>query len=164
MFDQVGNFIGGLASNIDGAVQRQAADRMARGRTAGISRNRSLVYGDTNRDEVISRIMGGMRPPEKSMEAAIRDQLNSPEGRAKVARQHASGMRRGPGGVTERGVMEMINQGIAENAYVRRGVLPTAIVGGGALLTAPAQQLLALMGFMEQGSQTSERTENSPLT
>lgn len=163
MFDQVGNFIGGLASNIDGAVQRQAADRMARGRTAGISRNRSLVYGDTNRDEVINRIMGGMRPPEKSMEAIIRGRLDSPEGRAKVARQYASDMRRGPGGLTGRGAMEMINQGIAESDLVRRGVLPTAVVGGGALMTAGAQQLLALMGFMQEGSQTGERTENSPL-
>jgi len=163
MLDRVGNFIGGFASKIDGAVQRQAADRMSRGRTAGIGGNRSLVYGDTNRDEVINRIMGGMRPPGKSMEAVIRGQLDSPEGRAKVARQYAPDMRRGPGGYTGRGVMEMINQGIAENAYVRRGVLPTAVVGGGALMTAGAQQLLALMGFMQEGSQTGERTENSPL-
>jgi hypothetical protein len=163
MFDQVGKFIGGIARGADDAVKSQAAGRMARGRAAGIKTNRGLVYGDTDRDMVISRIMGGMRPPEKSMEAAIRDQLGSPEGRARVARQYAPNMSRGPGGYTDRGLMELVNEGIAENAYVRRGVLPTAVVGGGALMTAGAQQLLALMGFMQEGSQTGERKENSPL-
>ena len=51
--------------------------------------------------------------------------------------------------------------------YVRRGVLPAAVAGGGimggALVTEGAQQLMALMGFMQQGAEQQERAEQSPL-
>jgi hypothetical protein len=36
-------------------------------------------------------------------------------------------------------------------------------VAGGAAMTEGAQQLMALMGFMQQGQQQVQRTEESPL-
>lgn len=61
------------------------------------------------------------------------------------------------------GPLRMIDQGIAENPWVRRGVLPTAVVGGGAMLTAGAQQLLQLMGLLEQAKSQQMAADESPL-
>jgi len=158
--------------NLDSWVASQAAKRASSNKAAGVARNVSFVEGaqtDGDRKKVIERITRGMSPgagqavPGAGMESQIEALLQSKKGRQQVAREYSPTMRRGPGEFTGRGFMEMVNEGIAGNAYVRRGVLPTAVVGGGALMTAGAQQLLALMGFMQEGSQTGERTENSPL-
>lgn len=61
------------------------------------------------------------------------------------------------------GPLRMIDQGIAENPWVRRGALPTAVVGGGAMLTAGAQQLLQLMGLLEQAKSQQVAADESPL-
>lgn len=129
-----------------------------------------MVKGDTEgkyRQQIMERINRGFAPPEASAAEEILKSLGSQKGRDKVANQYAPDMRRGQGGWTGRGTMEMINQGIAENAIVRRGVLPTAIVGGGALgaagMTAGAQQLMALMQYMQSG-QENEASREQPLT
>lgn len=155
---------------LDAWVQSEAARRMEANRAAGIARNVKFVEGDTDgkfREQVIERITKGFRPPGSDAEQAIRARLASQRGRATVAKQYAPDMRRGLGGLTGRGAMEMINQGIAENALVRRGVLPAAVMGGGVLgaagMTAGAQQLMALMSYL-QGSQDTEARTEQPLT
>lgn len=81
--------------------------------------------------------------------------------------RHAGRMNRGPGMIGQRGIRESANRLIATNAVVRRGVLPVAAAGGGvmagAAVTTAAQELMALMGFMEQGMAQQERVEQSPL-
>lgn len=85
--------------------------------------------------------------------------------RRQLADQHAP-QNRGPLGM-EMGPNEWVNHQIANKAYVRNGILPGAIAGGGimagAALTEGAQQLMALMGFIEQGRQQEARVEQSPL-
>jgi hypothetical protein len=65
------------------------------------------------------------------------------------------------------GFGEAVYRGIAENKYIRRGLLPTAIGGGGLLagaaVTTGAQNLMALMQYMQAGDQQQERVEESPL-
>jgi hypothetical protein len=160
------NQIQGKLAGLDAWIAGEAAKRQAGDRAAGIARNTAMIQGDTEgkyRSQIMERITRGFAPPAADAVAGIESALGNQKGRARIASQYAPDMRRGQGGWTGRGTMEMINEGIATNDYVRRGVLPTAIVGGGALLTAPAQQLLQLMGFLQEGSTTGERTENSPL-
>lgn len=76
-------------------------------------------------------------------------------------------MNRGPFGKGQMGVREGLNHAIANNAVVRRGVLPVAVGGGGlmagAALTTGAQNLMALMDFMQGGQEQQARVEQSPL-
>ena len=76
-------------------------------------------------------------------------------------------MNRGPFMKGQMGVREGLNHAIANNAVVRRGVLPVAVGGGGlmagAALTTGAQNLMALMDFMQGSQEQQARVEQSPL-
>jgi len=76
-------------------------------------------------------------------------------------------MNRGPAAIGQMGVREGLNHAIANNAVVRRGVLPVAVGGGGlmagAAVTTGAQNLMALMQFMQGGQEQQARVEQSPL-
>jgi hypothetical protein len=93
--------------------------------------------------------------------------LSDPGRRSRIAAALAPQLNRGPFQLTERGFGEAMNQGIAENKYIRRGLLPTAIGGGGLLagaaLTPAAQGLINLMQHIQAGDQQQERVEQSPL-
>ncbi len=132
---------------------------------AGEARNRqAFLNGNVN--ELVQRIASERQMTDRQRSTLAR-QLGDPTKRAALADRYVPEMYRGPGEMTRQGVIEMINRGIAENAVVRRGVLPAAVAGGGimggALVTEGAQQLMALMGFMQQGAQQQERAEQSPL-
>lgn len=150
----------------DSAIAAQAAQRQALNMQAGVGRNREAFMNGTP-EELAQRIGSekGMSDPQRE---ALRRRLEITTDRTKLADRYSPGMNRGPFEMGQQGIMEMINQGIAQNPVVRRGVLPTAVAGGGimggALVTEGAQQLMALMGFMQQGAEQQERAEQSPLT
>ena len=58
--------------------------------------------------------------------------------------------------------LEGINNAMAENPYVRYGVAGTAAAGGGVAMTAGAQQLMQLMGLLQE-SQETEVARQMPL-
>lgn len=163
------------ARGVDQWVQDKATADMYAARAAGAERNRAMILSDAAgnyRDEVIQRIKNGMSaekyaPPDEATLQQIRQDLTTDDGRRMIADRYGYMMRRGPGGHTGRGIRERISQEIAQNPYVRRGAMPAAVgtgtVMGGMALTEGAQQLLALMEYMNQGQQTAERVESSPL-
>lgn len=165
----------GLAARADQWVQNKALANMYAARDAGAERARAMIRDDAAgnyRDEVIHRIKNGLvankqLPLDEATLRQIEQDMTTDDGRRMVADRHGYTMRRGPGGFTGRGAGEIAYQTIAENPYARRGLLAaaggTAILGGGAALTEGAQQLLALMEYMNQGQQTSQRAEDSPL-
>lgn len=155
-------------------VANEAATRQAGYMQAANARNAERVLREPAADLAAS--IGSARQLDDAATAALQRRLAQATAYDELARQTGSvaangraslidelvpQMNRGRFG--ERGFREALNEGIATNAYVRRGVLPASIVGGGALLTEGAQQLLALMGFMQQGAQTEERADNSYL-
>jgi hypothetical protein len=161
----------GAASSLDQAVRDQAARRALQNTQAGDRRNRSFLYSQQP-DAVAARLINdGAIPQGHAMagmaESDLARALANRRARRAVADEVVPGMNRGPAAMTQMGVMEAINTGIATNPYVRRGVLPAAIGGGGLLagaaITPAAQQLMALMGFMQQGQQAAEARDESPL-
>lgn len=100
--------------------------------------------------------------------AQVTADLLDPATQAATVNRYKRSMNRGPGGMGKMGLIEGANHLIANEAWARRGALPAAVAGGavagGAALTEGAQQLMALMGFMQQGREQQERTAESPLT
>jgi hypothetical protein len=95
------------------------------------------------------------------------DRLKQDSTREAYIRSIRGQMNRGPFMKGEMGVREGLNHAIANNAVVRRGVLPVAVGGGGlmagAAVTTGAQNLMALMDFMQSGQEQQARVEQSPL-
>lgn len=162
-----------LPAQIDDSIRQQAQGRALLAQREGRRRNREFFYRQPA-DVVAARMMNdGANSGFTSamgledLTALLKEQAN----RRAMATAVVPGLNRGPMGVGRMGVMEAINTGIAENPYMRRGALPTAIVGGGALATGavlPAvtsfgQGLMQLAGFMQQGQQTAQAREESPL-
>lgn len=158
------------AGSADQRIAEDAARRAYEAKLVGVGRNVGMINraGDNEgyRKEVLDRI-GRTAGAAEAERAGIEALLQTPEGRARVSKEHARFMPRGIGGFGSQGPMEAINRAIATNAIVRRGALPTAIGGGvvlgGAGLTAGAQQLMALMEYMNAGRQTAEDAQQ-PLT
>lgn len=67
----------------------------------------------------------------------------------------------------DKGAAELVLRFLAQRdgagMMTRRGLTGAAALGGGVGVTTGAQQLLALIEFMNQGKQTEERAQNSPL-
>ena len=153
------------ASGLDQRIAAEAAARAEGNRGAGIERNRQFVMGQqpaTAAARISAEAHGGFAG------GSLETLLSGNRGRiGEIANHYAPQMRRGPMATSQMGVMEAINSGIASNPYVRRGVLPTAVAGGGLMagagVTAGAQQLWALMDFMRSGEASEERTAQSPL-
>jgi hypothetical protein len=80
-----------------------------------------------------------------------------------VAEEYGPQMPRGFFGKQKMGPMEYIHGVTAANPMVRRVGIGAAGAGGGVAMTAAGQQLLALMGFMNQETQQEQRTMQSPL-
>jgi hypothetical protein len=162
------------ARGADQWVAAEAAKRADAARSAGERRGRAAVmFGkpDVVAKEIASR-MGSSEEQLKSLTGVLSGiHAQSPRQRrselSQAAQLYGPMLNRGPGGMTQRGFLEAVNQGIAENPYVRRGVLPAAIGGGGLLagaaVTTGAQNLMALMEFMQGGQAQQERVESSPL-
>jgi hypothetical protein len=89
------------------------------------------------------------------------------QGMQQVARRVAPSLNGGPFQIGKMGLREQISSQAANNRYVRRGAYPALIAGGtvagGAALTAGAQQLMALMAYMNESEATEQRVEQSPL-
>lgn len=157
-------FVGAM-QGADDWIAGEAVKRATAAQEAGVARNRQ-AFLDGSPDELVQRIASERQMTDRQRGTFAR-QLGDLNKRAGLADRYAPEMYRGPGEMTQQGIMEMINRGIAENPMVRRGVLPTAVAGGGimggALVTEGAQQLMALMGFMQQGAEQQERAEQSPL-
>lgn len=133
----------------DDWIIKQAQDRIA-------SRNEAAAQRlmDLGPEQMARRHFNGRGVPDVKV-ANLQSRL---EADPVVAQRFADRMAaRNPG------PLRMIDQGIAENPWVRRGVLPTAVVGGGAMLTAGAQQLLQLMGLFEQAKAQQQAVDESPL-
>jgi len=153
------------AQGADSWVAAEAAKRAAGAKAAGVERQRDYVMNMAP-ETVATRLQSELGKSDK-WRASVLGRLRNDAKRPGVAASYGDQLNRGPMQLTQRGVMEAINQGIAENPLVRRGVLPAAIGGGGvmagAVVTAGAQNLLALMQFMQGGQQQQERVEQSPL-
>lgn len=151
------------------AIAREAKQRM----------NREMVMRGGNEREVGERIIRGGgatagnqtiplsfdRDPKlrEAFLGRLAQDLQSEAGRKMVADTYGPNMARGPGGFTRRGVMEAVHGTMASNAYARRGVLGAGAVMGGVGMTAGAQQLMALMQYMQSG-QENEASREQPLT
>lgn len=185
----------GWMADADSWVAREAASRTDAARTRGIDRNKQSIM-DGRSEEVANTISAQMRYPkdEPNGQSKLREELlrrmgnstvpplsSDASARQAIADEFGPQMNRGSaqlgwgresladGGQGARmGFREAVNSGIANNEYVRRGLLPTAIVGGaaftGAGLTATAQNLVALGDYIRQGQSTQQRTEQSPLS
>lgn len=92
--------------------------------------------------------------------------VSGPDQAARLLNQHVGDMNRGPGGFTQRGVLEGAAY-MANDDMVRRGGLIAAgtgaTVASGALMTAGAQQLLTLIDYLQHGQQVKEQMAKSPL-
>lgn len=168
MLDRIRN----QARRVDQRLVRDAIDRETKARDAGIERNRNtFMFGKPSE---MAQVVGGLDNLDEAQTSALQLKMerqvagnNAQLYRQGMADQYAPRMNRGLGGLTQMSIAEKANNLIANNAYVRRGALPAAVAGGGLLagaaLTEGAQQLMALMGFIQQGQQQEQRTEQSPL-
>jgi hypothetical protein len=165
-FGKLGEKLGGWASQLDQQIASEAAKRAQGARVAGVRRNMTEIQNPGHQGVNAQRIYTEAKPSGVSLQE-IADMLKTEQGRASAARQYGRKLNRGPAAMGQQGVMEAISQGIATNKVVRRGVLPVAVAGGGMMagagVTAGAQQLWALMDFMRTGSESQQRTEESPL-
>lgn len=159
------------AGSLDQAVRDQAARRALQNAQSGERVNRAFFYNQKP-DTLAARLLNDQAIPKShplagKSQQELEQALANRRARRAVVDELVPGMNRGPLGMTQMGVLEAINTGIATNDYVRRGLLPAAIGGGGLLagaaITPAAQQLMALMGFMQQGQQTAEARDESPL-
>lgn len=165
--------------SLDQRVVQHSLAQEALAREVGQRRNADLVNSGRNDREVAERIVkgGAYRDPDGAVNylgletgkdrqdfSAYLQDLMSGGGRQQVVDLYGQDMARGPGGMSGRGVMERLHGTMASNPYVRRGVIGGGGVMAGAGMTAGAQQLLALIEYMQQGQQTAQRAEQSPLT
>jgi len=159
-------WLGGIEQKM---IDKAIADEIAH-RTSGVARQADYVgkLYKNNPDEMIRVIADRARDGSgKQIEmGAIRKDF-SEMGESDFVARYSSQMKRGMGGHGSLGPRERLSHQFANNALVRRGAYPALAAGGavagGAAMTEGAQQLMALMGFMQQGQQQVQRTEESPL-
>lgn len=153
------------AQGLDRGIQVSARRGQRSALNTGIGRSREYLM--TRPIETVVDRIGNDLGLDEAAKGGLRTRLQDPNERSAVANEYARRLKRGPWDLTNRGFAEAVNQGIAENKYIRRGLLPTAIGGGGLLagaaVTAGAQNLMALMQYMQAGDQQQERVEQSPL-
>ena len=162
------NWLMNALTRTDDFVRDEAIARAAAARAVGQERNTNdfLDRAVSDREGLARRVASdlGWADDRRAKFLAALDKVQGNQGaQMNLAERYGDRMKRGPAGLMQQGFVEAVNEGIATNAYVRRGALPAAIVGGGALLTEGAQQLLALMGFIEEGNETAARANESPL-
>lgn len=147
-------WMSGKAKAADQWIADEALKRVASRNDAAAKR-----LMDLGPEHMARRHFSGREVPEAKVEnlAAVLAGENAmrPEARRQRFAEQLAARSPGP--------LRMIDQGIAENPWVRRGALPTAVVGGGAMLTAGAQQLLQLMGLLEQAKSQQVAADESPL-
>lgn len=153
--------VGRRLRNLDAKVRTQAEANEAVAREAAMRRRRDYLE-NSPQQQMVQEVADNMNRPV----ADVQQQLNS-LGRDAFLDQVMPHVNRGRGGIGQRGLREQLSHDMASNRYIRRGVYPALIAGGavagGAGLTEGAQQLMALMDFMQQGQETAERVEESPL-
>jgi hypothetical protein len=158
------------AQGLDRGIQVSARRGQRSALNAGIGRGREYLM--TRPTETVVDRIGSDLGLDEAAKDALRTRLQDPWERSAVANEYARRLKRGPfppvmEGGTQMGFGEAVYRGIAENKYIRRGLLPTAIGGGGLLagaaVTTGAQNLMALMQYMQAGDQQQERVEESPL-
>lgn len=166
------NWLKGIDQAIADAAAKRADGYARAGQLRNVRLIRSAGASDNARAEAIDRIMrtASMRAMSADEQAKIRphveQSLQTRTGRNEAAStpELIAEMNRGLGGYMHRGPLEAIEGLTATNPTVRRTGLVSAGLGAGAAMTAGAQQLLALMGFMQEGQQTQARAEESPMT
>lgn len=134
----------------------------------GMARNAKLFDNEASRREAVERILRGMNVRDDDLGRGaiishLREQMLTPEGRQQAIQAYGPMMNRGPGGYTKQGLGEAIHRTMADNKYVRRGAVATGVGMAGVGMTAGAQQLMALMSYL-QGSQDTEARTEQPLT
>jgi hypothetical protein len=165
------DWIRGMARQADQGIARRAIQTAKSARKAGIDQNAEwMTRTAASNPQAVADQMGtqGAIPNTPEQRKAAKRTLSDQALRDEYIRRHAPGMNRGPMNIGQMGPLEAANSLIATNKVVRRGVLPVAVAGGGvmagAAVTAGAQNLMALMGFMNAGKEQQERVEQSPLT
>jgi hypothetical protein len=164
---------------LDRGVKDFSGSREAIAREVQQRANQETVMKGGNEREVGERIIRGGAatvgtqtiPLSFDRDAKLREafigrlaqDLQTEPGRKMVADTYGPNMARGPGGLMRKGIMESVHGAMASNAYVRRGVLGGGAVMGGVGMTAGAQQLMALMQYMQSG-QENEASREQPLT
>lgn len=170
----VGSPVGQWAKGVDTGFANRAVAGEAAARDAGIGRNREAAM-NMNREQLLNRLSteAGLGQGELDAYGKRYDSvMKRPEAQRQkhmglLADDVAPQLNRGPAGIGKMGLMERLSSQAANNRYVRRGAYPALIAGGtvagGAALTEGAQQLMALMAYMNESEQTAQRTEQSPL-
>lgn len=133
----------------DDWIIKQAQDRIAGRNKAAAKR-----LMDLGPEQIARAHFSGRQVPDAKV-ANLQSRMEANPVVAQMVADQAAARNPGP--------LRMIDQGIATNPWIRRGVLPTAVVGGGAMLTAGAQQLLQLMGLFEQAKSQQVAVDESPL-
>lgn len=159
-------WLGGIEKKL---VNKAVADEIAH-RTSGMARQSDYAgkLYKNNPDEMIKMVADRARDGSgKQIDAeAIRKDFGE-MGESDFLARYSPQMKRGMGGFGSLGPRERLSHQFATNAFVRRGAYPALAAGGavagGAALTEGAQQLMALMSFMQQGQDQVQRTEESPL-
>lgn len=168
--------VGQFVKRVDEGFANRAIAGEAAARSAGLRRNREAL-GVMDESQLMKRLTSEARMSDVDARTAaqgfIRSRNAAPSGAGTnvLADQLASQLNRGFGSnggrIGRMGLMERLSHQAATNRYVRRVAYPALAAGGtvagGAALTAGAQQLMALMGYMNESQQTAQRTEESPL-
>lgn len=134
--------------------------------TEGMARNAKLFDDEASRREAVERILRGMNVKGDDRQPFIshmEEQLSTPEGRQQAVKVYGPEMNRGFGGHTKQGFGEAVHRTMADNKYVRRGAVISGVGMAGVGMTAGAQQLMALMQYMQSG-QENEVSREQPLT
>lgn len=159
---------------LEGRVVAGSRNWEQEARQAGIARNDAMFDNSTVRDQLIDEIRGmnkrgihvsGREPRRMSDQAManLETRLAAGQALSPASRQYlAENMPRGPMG-KQRSIGEVVHGTMADNALVRRSVLGGGAVLGGVGMTAGAQQLMALMQYLQAG-QTTEAEAGQPLT
>jgi hypothetical protein len=141
--------------SLDDKIVAQAQDRADVARQAMIEEVKAGMINNPN-DPAVQTIMQMQGYRRNTMDGMTSDPTNKryADRYDQMANANAEG---------HRGPVEILNQAMADNAGVRYGVIGTAGLGGGALATAGAQKVAALMGLLQESDET-EVARDQPLT
>ena len=157
-------------SGVDDAVVRHAREKSEAARRAKIADIMGQIRSGGADDT--AKWIGSARGMSTQQVEDLAAKLGTRAGRNEAAREHGPQMPRGFDGLPmgglhfgkqKMGPMEYIHGITAANPTVRRVGIGSAAAGGGVAMTAAGQQLLALMGFMNQETDQAQRTAQSPL-
>ena len=154
----IGAWLYDQGQSIDNMIIRQAQERAAAAREAGIGQIRGEMYANRAEDATRQQIQG---TPGVSASAYKRAVMPSAK-ESNPVYDKAAAYQRDQAAAWATPV-ESLNQAMADSALARYGVVGSAALGGGMAMTAGAQKLMSLMGLLEQAGQV-DSDRQAPLS